>query len=153
MKYIITKNNVSSTEIKARIEYIYDLFHIYALKDNINSTKDRTILKTIPEDAIDLLMIIGHDRKTDDYIRTNYKKIKENNIVIIACNTSKFFSLNLLKNKNIFLPKNGGIIDFYDGKNYGFNFNITNEEIILYRNRNEKMELMLKNTFERRKIK
>lgn len=153
MKYIITKSNISSKEIKARMEYIYDLFHIYTLKDNINSTKDITILKTMPESAIDLCIILGHDRRTDEYIRANHKKIKENNIAVIACNTSKFSSLKLLKNKNIFLPKNGGIIDFYDGTNYGFDFNITDEEIILYRNRNEKIEKMLNNTFERRIIK
>lgn len=68
MKYIIAKNNVSSKEIRARMEYIYDLFHIYTLKDNINSTKDIIVLKTIPESAIDLYMIVGHDRRTDEYI-------------------------------------------------------------------------------------
>lgn len=150
MKYIITKSNVSNAEVKARMEYIYDLFHIYTLVDTVNSNKDITILKTIPENAIDLFMIIGHDSKTDEYIRVNYKKIKENNIVIIACNTARFSSLKLLKDKNIFIPKNDGIIDFYSGANYGFDFNITDEEVILYRNKNEKMEIMLNNTFKRR---
>jgi hypothetical protein len=152
VKYIIAKNNVSSKEIRARMEYIYDLFHIYTLKDNINSTKDIIVLKTIPESAIDLYMIVGHDRRTDEYIRDNYKKIKESNIVVIACNTSKFSSLKLLKNKNIFLPKNGGIIDFYDGTNYGFDFNTTDEEIMLYRNKNRNLYKMLNDTFERRII-
>lgn len=150
MKYLITKNKVSNAEIEARMKYIYDLFHIYTLVDTVNSNKDITILTTIPENAIDLFMIVGHDRKTDEYLRTNYKSIKEKNIVIIACNTSRFSSLKMLKNKNVFIPKNGGIIDFYDGMNYGFNFNITDEEIILYRNKNEDMEMMLENAFERR---
>lgn len=153
MKYIIAKSNVNNKEIKARMEYIYDIFHIYTLKDNINSTKDITILKSIPESAVDLFMILGHDRQTDEFIRANYNKIKENNVVIIACNTSKLSSLRLLKNKKIFLPKNGAIISFYDGKNYGFDFNITEEEIIFYRNRYKQLENMLNNTFERRRIK
>ena len=150
MKYLITKSNVSNAEIEARMKYIYDLFHIYTLVDTVNSNKDITILTTIPENAVDLFMIVGHDRRTDEYLRANYKSIKEKNIVIIACNTSRFSSLKLLKNKNVFIPKNGGIIDFYDGENYGFNFNITDEEIILYRNRNEHIEIMLSNTFQRR---
>ena len=150
MKYLITKSNVSNAEIEARMKYIYDLFHIYTLVDTVNSNKDITILTTIPEKAVDLFMIVGHDRRTDEYLRANYKSIKEKNIVIIACNTSRFSSLKLLKNKNVFIPKNGGIIDFYDGKNYGFNFNITDEEVILYRNRNEHIEIMLSNTFQRR---
>ena len=150
MKYLITKSNVSNAEIEARMKYIYDLFHIYTLVDTVNSNKDITILTTIPEKAVDLFMIVGHDRRTDEYLRANYKSIKEKNIVILACNTSRFSSLKLLKNKNVFIPKNGGIIDFYDGKNYGFNFNITDEEVILYRNRNEHIEIMLSNTFQRR---
>lgn len=150
MKYLITKSNVSNAEIEARMKYIYDLFHIYTLVDTVNSNKDITILITIPENAVDLFMIVGHDRRTDEYLRANYKSIKEKNIVIIACNTSSFSSLKLLKNKNVFTPKNCGIIDFYDGMNYGFNFNITDEEVILYRNRNEHIEIMLSNTFQRR---
>ncbi len=150
MKYIVTKRDVSNAEIEARMKYIYDLFHIYTLVDTVNSDKDITILTTIPENAVDLFMIVGHDRRTDEYLRANYKNIKEKNIVIIACNTSRFSSLKLLKNKNVFIPKNGGIIDFYDGINYGFNFNITDEEIILYRNKNQDIEIMLGNTFQRR---
>ena len=150
MKYIVTKRDVSNAEIEARMKYIYDLFHIYTLVDTVNSDKDITILMTIPENAVDLFMIVGHDRRTDDYLRANYKNIKEKNIVIIACNTSRFSSLKLLKNKNVFIPKNGGIIDFYDGINYGFNFNITDEEIMLYRNKNQDIEIMLGNTFQRR---
>lgn len=150
MKYIVTKRDVSNAEIEARMKYIYDLFHIYTLVDTVNSDKDITILTAIPENAVDLFMIVGHDRRTDEYLRANYKNIKEKNIVIIACNTSRFSSLKLLKNKNVFIPKNGGIIDFYDGINYGFNFNITDEEIILYRNKNQDIEIMLGNTFQRR---
>lgn len=150
MKYIVTKRDVSNAEIEARMKYIYDLFHIYTLVDTVNSDKDITILTTIPENAVDLFMIVGHDRRTNEYLRANYKNIKEKNIVIIACNTSRFSSLKLLKNKNVFIPKNGGIIDFYDGINYGFNFNITDEEIILYRNKNQDIEIMLGNTFQRR---
>lgn len=150
MKYLITKSNVSNAEIEERMKYIYDLFHIYTLVDTVNSNKDITILITIPENAVDLFMIVGHDERTDEYLRANYKSIKEKNIVIIACNTSRFSSLGLLKNKNVFVPKNGGIINFYDGINYGFNFNITDEEVILYRNRNEHIEIMLSNTFQRR---
>lgn len=150
MKYLIIKSNVSNAEIKARMRYIYDLFYIYTLVDSVNSNKDITILTTIPENAIDLFMIVGPDKRTDEYLQANYKRIKEKNIVIIACNTFRFSSLGLLKNKNVFIPRNEGVIDFYDGINYGFNFNITDEEIILYRNRNKDMELMLSNTFKRR---
>lgn len=151
MRYVIAKNNVSNSEIKARMEYIYDVFHIYTRID-ISSSKDVVTLVSIPENAIDLLMIIGHDRTADYYIITNFHKVKENNIVVIACNTLYFLGIKLLKEKNIFLPYNGRLVNFFNGENYGFGFSITDEEIILYRNRKENLEEMLKNTFERRII-
>lgn len=150
MKYLIVKNNLTNEEIIGRKDYIYNLFQIYTFKDNINSTLDTTLLKSVPENAINLFMIVGHDRSTDEYIKNHYKEIVEDNIVIISCNTSKFKNLNLLKNKNVYLPKNGKIIDFYDGKNYGFDFYITDDEIMLYRNKNKNLEKMLNDTFERR---
>ena len=80
MKYILAKSNVSQEEIKERMEYIYDIFHIYTLKDNTFSNENITVLKSIPENCIDLLMIIGHDRSTDKFLIDNYRKIKESNI-------------------------------------------------------------------------
>lgn len=148
MKYIIAKNYVSNSEIKARMEYIYDVFHIYTRKV-YDSENNVVTLLSIPENSIDLFVIIGHDKTTENYIWNNFYNIKENNIVAIACNISSFLSLKFLKDKNVFLPSSGGLIDFYDGTNYGFEFDITDEEIILYRNRKENLEEMLKNTFER----
>lgn len=149
MKYVVLKRNVESTEITERMKYIYDTFRIYTIIDNVNSSKDITVLKSIPDFSIDLLMIIGHDRSTNEYLKTHYKNIKEKNVVIIACNTLSFSSLKLFKDKNIYVPHNRGIINFYDGENYGFNFNITDEEIMLYRNREEKLENVLNKTFEK----
>ena len=83
MKYLITKSNVSNAEIEARMKYIYDLFHIYTLVDTVNSNKDITILITIPENAVDLFMIVGHDRRTDEYLRANYKSIKEKIVLLL----------------------------------------------------------------------
>ena len=148
MKYILAKSNVSQEEIKERMEYIYDIFHIYTLKDNTFSNENITVLKSIPENCIDLLMIIGHDRSTDKFLIDNYRKIKESNIAIIACNTCKFLSLQYLKGKQVYLPQKGGIISCYDGRYYGFPFDVTDEEILLYRNRNENLDEMLKKAFK-----
>lgn len=150
MKYVITKSNVSNKEVSARMEYIYNLFQIYTFVDKKKTNENITILKSIPEDAIDLCIIVGHDKRTDEYLKENQKKIKEKNIIIIACNTSAFSSLSSFKNKNIFTPQNGDMVNLYDGKNYGFNFDITDEEISLYRNKNESLDVMLMKTFKRR---
>lgn len=149
MRYLIVKPNISEKEILARMEYIYDVFNLYTLKDSLNSAEEIVVLQSIPKTTIDLFMIVGHDRKTDDYMKTHYKEIQENNIVIIACNTSKFKCLDLFKNKNVYIPKNKNIISSYSGQRYGFDFEITDEEIMLYRNRSKDIEKMLKNTLER----
>lgn len=67
MRYLICKSNVSDKEIIARIEYIYELFHIYTLKDNKNSSKNITVLNSIPDHQPNILMIVGHDPITISY--------------------------------------------------------------------------------------
>jgi hypothetical protein len=149
VKYLISKSNITNAELSARIEYIYEVFNIYTLKDNSNSNSNITTLNSIPTNCIDLMVIIGHDITTDNYIKDNYKKITENNIVIIACNTGCFSNLSLLSEKNVYLPKNKKIINCYTGEKFGFKFNITDEEILLYRNKNKKLNEVLESYFDK----
>lgn len=152
MRYIICKNDISSREVSARMEYIYGLFHIYTLKDNINSCENTIVLKSIPNNQPDILMLVGHDPITNNYIIQNIDSISEKNIIIISCNTKKIRQLSNIKNKNIYVPNNPSKINYYNGKEFGFQFDITDEEIMLYRNKNENLDNMLKNTFERIKV-
>lgn len=151
MTYIILGDNVQNQEIKARMKYLYDIFTIYTFKDTVKSAENVTIIKTFPENVIDLCIIIGHDLTVDWYIQENYKEIKEKNIVIISCNVASFSSLKLLEGKNVYVSKNEGIANLYDGSMWKFGFDVTDEEIMFYRNRNSKKELdvMLNNTFRK----
>lgn len=150
MKFLIAESSISQEELSERRKYIYDVFHIYTFVDSVSSTKDITILKSMPINEIDLLIIVGHDRSTDEYLIKNYNKLKEKNIAIIACNTKYFKSFKYLSDYNVFVPKNGGILEKHNGELYGFKFNITDEEIMLYRKRNISLEDMLNSVFERR---
>ncbi len=152
MRYLICKNNVSYEEVIARIEYIYELFHIYTLKDNKNSNKDITILNSIPSHQPNILMIIGHDPITNNYIIQNIDTLPEKDIIIISCNTKKIKQLKNIHDKNIYLPSNSTKVNYCKGKEIGFDFDITDEEIMLYRNRNEDIYTMLNNSLERMKI-
>lgn len=150
MRYLICKNNISNEEIVARIKYIYDVFHIYTLKSNKNYNEKIVALSSIPKNQPDILMIVGHDPITNEYIIENIDKIPEKNIIILSCNTSKIRELRKnIKDKNIYLPKNSGKIKYFDGKEVKFGFDVTNEEIILYRNRKVKLEKMILKAFER----
>ena len=149
MTYLICKNNIQAQEIEERRKYIYDVFHIYTLIDTKNSNKNLVVLKSMPYTAIDLFFIIGHNNSTDNYLKQHYKEIEEKNILIIACYTKKFLSIKLLKNKNVYTPIKEEIVEIYSGEDYGFKFDITDEEILLYRNRRKDLEEILNKIFRR----
>ena len=131
---------------------IYELFHIYTLKDNKNSNKDITILNSIPSHQPNILMIIGHDPITNNYIIQNIDTLPEKDIIIISCNTKKIKQLKNIYDKNIYLPSNSTKVNYCKGKEIGFDFDITDEEIMLYRNRKENIYTMLNNSLERMEI-
>ncbi len=149
MRYLICKKDVSNQEINARMKYIYDLFHIYTFKNSKNSNENITELVSIPTNQLDVLMLVGHDSITNNYIINNIDNIPENNIIVISCNTGKIRSLKGVGYKKIFLPKKIGKIDYYDGSEMGFEFDITDEENILYRNRNMEFYTMITTALER----
>lgn len=152
MTYLICKNNISLKEIEERQKYIYDVFHIYTFIDTKSSNKNLVILKSMPDNIIDLFFIIGHTNLTNDYLKENYKNIKERNILIISCFTKYFSSIKFLKSKNVFIPTNGNIVKTYDGGNYGFDFEITDEEIQMYRKRKKNLREILNTIFKKKKL-
>ena len=152
MRYLICKNNISDKEIIARIEYIYEIFHIYTLKDNKNSSKNITVLNSIPNHQPDILMIVGHDPITNNYIIQNINTLPEKNIIIISCNTKRIKQIKNTYDKDIYLPSNYAKVNYSDGREFGFDFDITDEEIMLYRNKKEDIYTMLNNALERMEL-
>ena len=61
----------------------------------------------------------------------------------------KIRNLKDIRNKKIFLPKKTGAIDYYDGAEIGFDFDITDEENILYRSRKMDFYTMITTALER----
>ena len=150
MRYLICKKDVSKGEIFARIKYRHDVFHVYTLKSKQNSNEEIVALSSIPKNQPDVLMLVGHDPITNNYIIENIDKIPEKNVIVLSCNTSKIRSLRKnIKNKNIYLPKDSGKIKYFDGQEVKFEFDVTDEEVILYRNRKENFEEMIVKAFER----
>ncbi len=97
-------------------------------------------------------MIIGHDPITNNYIIQNIDTLPEKDIIIISCNTKKIKQLKNIYDKNIYLPSNSTKVNYCKGKEIGFDFDITDEEIMLYRNRKENIYTMLNNSLERMEI-
>ena len=149
MTYLICKRNITQQEIEDRRKYIYDVFHIYTLVDTKNSNENLIVLRSMPYTDIDLFLIIGHNNATNKYLEIHHKEIKEKNVLIISCYTKHFSSIRLLKDKNVYTPIDGKEIKTYIGEHYGFNFEITFEEIRLYRNSKLELEELLNKIFRR----
>lgn len=147
MTYIITKD-CNNDEINGRIKYIYDTFKIYVMR--AYAKDDSIILKSVPKNSLDICLLYGHCNITDKFVQKNYKKIKEKNIIIISCYTKNFKSISKLNTvkKNVFLPKEN-IVKVFEKETYGFEFNITDEERMMYLNRNLNLEEMLNKIFRK----
>lgn len=147
MTYLICQKNITEQEINNRRKYIYEIFQIYTFLDTKNSNENAIVLKSMPYTEIDLFLIIGHNSTTNKYIEQHYKEITEKNVIIISCYTKYFSSIKLLKDKNIYIPIGGEVTITYYGECYGFDFEITSEEICLYRNRELNLEELLNKVF------
>ncbi len=150
MTYLILKNKVSKEEVKARIQYIWEVFHIFAYIDYSKSMKNGIVLKTIPESALDLFVIVGHSPDTNIFINNKISMIKEKNVVVISCNTKTMENLSKIYKKNMYLPSSCYEVDIYHGENFGFDFEITKEEILMYRNKDKAYKEMLDDCYERK---
>ncbi|MBP3916965.1 hypothetical protein [Clostridium sp.] len=128
MRYLIDKVYMESKN--SRIKYIYEAFKLNALQKN--QEDEFIIIDTLPLEYEDIFFIIGHNPKVYQYLKDNIKDIKANNIVAITCNTKMLRELSGL-GKNIFIPyESDGLLNYYDGSEYGFDFNITDCELALY---------------------
>ena len=126
MRYFYKKSNMES--IHVRKKYLYDIFHLWFIAYDHG---DYIELVSIPNDSVDICIIIGHNFEVNYILESNI--IKENNIAIVTCNFG--LSLNSLKGKNIFLSftdNDTNYCYYVNGQDYGFDFNITQSEIVLY---------------------
>ena len=150
MRYLIS-NEVSNDEIRARIAFLQEIFNIYIVRSFEDVFEGFLVYESFPKQDIDLFMIIGHNIKVDNLMISNYKKIYETNIVFITCFTENFYSTELFKEKNIFFPKTKGIEKIYNGSDFGFDFDITDEELYMYNNRKNDLDILLDIAFRRKK--
>lgn len=126
MKYFLGKSNKDS--LLARQAFLYDVFKLWFIPYDHG---DYLELTSMPTTAIDVCFIIGHISEVNSILVNN--TINEDNIVLVTCDFH--LSINHLENKNIFLPlTNAGnrFCHYVNGQDYGFDFNITQSEIVLY---------------------
>lgn len=145
MRYLIAENQ--SKEIVARQKYLYDTFQLYFVPRN---PVDGFIpLVPLGTAELSVIFIVGHYDQVRKYLKNNIKNIKEKTIVLITCYASK---LKLFKKyeKLWFASTAENELSYcYSGKDYGFDFDITESEIDFYNS--SKVEVMerIENSFQR----
>lgn len=146
MRYLL--QDCFSNELLARKAYISDTLSLWTIP--FPSLDGFTTLKSLPENALDILFIMGHDQSISLYL-TNHE-IPERQIVAITCRKSLGVSELKLPEKALYLPKQDAfkLARLFQGNQFGFSFDLTESEILFYNSRkNQNINERLESAFYR----
>lgn len=119
-----------SNELIARQKYFYETFHLWLV---IESNDNNCIqLVSIPTNCLDIIFIVGHNTFVKRYFTCH--KINEKRIIAITCDGMVHFSSFKLPGKTLYIPYQNAqnYADLIKGELYGFDFDLTESEILLY---------------------
>ena len=144
MKYLVAETQ--AYEIPGRLEYLYDIFHLYFMPQN---TIDGFIPLTplgVAEPSI--LFVVGHYDQIAKYLDQNNDQIKEKTIVFITCYANHLKTYK--KNKATWFTSfsKDEISYCYAGDKYGFGFAITESELNFYNSRETDIFKRIKENFK-----
>ena len=125
MRYIILNKKITSEEKKSRKDYIEKVTGLYFIPFE---TEEGVEYKSVPSSAYDCLLIVGHNYIVKKYIVDYY--IPESIIIVVSCRLK--FNSKLKKSKTIYVSYDReGKTDYYNGKDWNLQFNISKEELKL----------------------
>lgn len=128
MRYLL--DHRLRNELADRQRFLYDVFHIYTF---VTSHKDYLELVSVPKEEINICFVVGHNTFAKKILQQ--EKFEEKNIVTITCQANVEISKLPLPGHNLFIAKlnEAGCVRLCSGKDFGFDFDITESEIMLYR--------------------
>ena len=124
MRYILLKKTLSFEEIRSRQEYLYDVFKIYTIPFYYENYIE---LRSVPKNYCDIVFINGHNNQVYSFLKN--EEPTEKDIILITCYQGLVATLNF-PGKCIYFSNT--TTDKLNGKEYGFDFEITNSELDLY---------------------
>lgn len=148
MKLIL--DNKLKGELVDRFAYMYDVFHTYMQIDK--ETDYYVEASSFPKQVLDCTVIIGHNTFIAQYLINN--RIFAEKLIVISCDAEPIINYNSknIKCSEIYIAKSDkSTVDRFYGKEYGFNFDVTESEIDLYNNRKKENKLDLSFNCIRRK--
>lgn len=130
MRYLLQKSFIS--EIPARQQYLYDTMHLWVLPKE--STDDSFIILEGLASTLDICFIVGHNFFVKKLLEST--SIPEHTIVAITCDGQVNFKNLKLNNKELYISRQDHrkLSPLYRGKEYGFDFDLTESEILFYSN-------------------
>ncbi|OUN26523.1 hypothetical protein [Blautia sp. An81] len=131
MRYLL--QNCFSNELTARQQYIEKSIHLWCFPQTSIAGFEQLV--SIPSTSLDVFFIVGHNIAVSLYLRSN--NISEKTIVAITCGGTIDFSWCKSLNKDIYFPKQNsyGYANLLKGNMFGFKFDLTESEILLYNTR------------------
>ena len=149
MKYILFKENNNLTEeMKSRKEYIFSTFPgVYRIEEK--DYDDRIVLECYSIYKLDIIVIVGHYFSIDKYIMDNSNDIVCDTLIIISCYVYRMPLNKLKKVKKIYCSKSvDGETERHIGKDYGFEFKITDSELIFYNTKKFELNEKIRRSFD-----
>ncbi len=145
MRYLLAETQ--EQEIIARQQYLYDIHKLYFVPEN----KTDGFIPLVPLGTAEpsILFIVGHYDQVEYFLNNNIRKIKEETIVLITCFSKKFKKYKKYKN-NLFVSTSENEFSYcYDGKNYGFDFDVTESEVNYYISSHSDIMKRIEKSFQR----
>ncbi len=131
MRYLIPYT--MSHEMLARKKYIYDSLQLWTKLIPYND--EFLCLEGFPVQELDIFFIVGHNYKLKSFLIHNLSDIYENTIVAITCDGAIDFSSINVNGKRLYIPyqnKKNNLAYLLNGTEFGFDFDLTESEIIYY---------------------
>lgn len=141
MRYIVFKEKISINEIRSRKEFLYNIFNVYTIPFVYENYIE---FRSIPESFGDIIFVNGHNNEVFNWLIKNFPS--ESVVVIIACYQGL---IKILKFPSKEMYSTSFITYKIKGKDYGFDFDVTDEELNLYNCPHTSIKEKVKYSFER----
>jgi len=136
MRYLISQK--MSNEFMSRKQYLWEAIPLWTKL--MHSNNGFICLEGIPSNVVDVFFIVGHNFLIEHYLNLYLSAITEKTIVAITCDGNINFASFKTPGKALYIPHQNAqnYADLLDGSEYGFNFDLTESEIMFYNNRKSK---------------
>lgn len=131
MRYLISKSFLESTQ--ARRQYLFDAVQLWTIEHPF--ANNFLTLESMPACSLDIFFIVGHNAEVNQYLTKHHSLIHEQTVVIITCGCNVDLSV-LKNNKEVYIShqSNNHQAELLIGEKFGFDFDLTESELIFYNN-------------------